>query len=38
VGGATNKEADELLQFVDELEKVVRGWLKAKHANLLTRE
>ena len=35
VGGATDTEADELLKFVDELNKAVRTWLKAKYPNLL---
>ena len=37
IGGATDSEADELLKFVDELNKVVRNWLRIKFPNLLKR-
>jgi len=35
VGGVTGSEADELIAFVQELERDVVSWLKAKHAQLL---
>jgi len=35
IGGATEADADELLEFVQELEKEVRSWLKKYHPALL---
>ncbi len=35
IGGATEADADELLKFVQELEKEVRSWLKKYHPALL---
>lgn len=34
-GGATEADADELIEFVQDLEKEVRSWLKRCHPNLL---
>lgn len=34
VGGATDSDAQELLEFTAELEKDVRSWLKKKHQEL----
>lgn len=34
VGGVTGSEADELIEFVGELEKDVLTWLKSKHPEL----
>lgn len=35
VGGATDSDAEELLEFTAELEKDVRSWLKENHPELL---
>jgi uncharacterized protein (UPF0332 family) len=35
VGGVTASEADELIEFVAELEKAVLDWLKSTHPELL---
>jgi hypothetical protein len=35
VGGATEADADELVDFVKELEKEVLAWLKEQHPDLL---
>jgi len=35
VGGATEADADELIEFTEELEKDVRDWLKKKHPEFL---
>ena len=34
-GGATNADADELIEFVKELKIVVLNWLKMEHPNLI---
>jgi hypothetical protein len=34
-GGATNKDADELIQFARELREAVRSWLQENHIELL---
>jgi uncharacterized protein (UPF0332 family) len=34
VGGVTGSEADELIEFVRELEKDVLAWIKSKHPEL----
>lgn len=31
VGGATRSDADELIEFVQEMEKTVLAWLKSRH-------
>jgi hypothetical protein len=35
VGGATDSDAEELIEFTQELEKDVRTWLKEEHPELL---
>ncbi len=35
VGAATEQDADELIEFVVEMEKDVLGWLKKHHPNLI---
>lgn len=34
-GGATGADADELIEFAEQLEKDVMEWLQSKHANFL---
>jgi hypothetical protein len=34
VGGVTGSEADELIEFVKELETDVLAWLKSRHPEL----
>jgi hypothetical protein len=35
-GGASEEDADELIEFAEHLEKDVMAWLRSKHANLLS--
>lgn len=37
VGGATDADADELIEFVKELEAVVLSWMNEQHPELLAR-
>ncbi len=34
VGGATEADADELIEFAESLEKDILSWLRANHPNL----
>jgi hypothetical protein len=37
-GGASEADADELIEFAEHLEKDVMEWLRSKHANLLSKK